>query len=78
MVFGPPQHRPLGWLTAPRMRIFYEGRLRVGFDFTSGPIHNNAISKFQTAHSGLYAQRRRLKRAFLLGPKGRGFTRAYR
>jgi hypothetical protein len=78
MVFGPPQHRPLGWLTAPRMRTFYKGPLRVGFDFTSGPIPNNAISRFQTARSGLYAERRRLKRAFLPGPKGQGFTRAYR
>jgi len=41
------------------MRTFYEGPLRVDFDFTSKPISNNAISKFQTAHSGLYAERRR-------------------
>jgi len=60
MVFGPPQHRPLGWLTAPRVRTFYEGPLRVGFDLTSGPIPNIAISKFQTARSGLYTERRRL------------------
>ena len=48
MVFRPPQHGPLGWL---------EGLLRVGFDFASGPIPNNALSKFQTARSGLYAER---------------------
>ena len=34
--------------------------IRCGFDFTSGPIPNNAISKFQTARSRLYAERRRL------------------
>jgi hypothetical protein len=57
----------------------------VGFDFTSGSILNNALSKFQTAGSGLYAERRRLN---LVGSyqgarfpprlKGQGFTRAYR
>jgi hypothetical protein len=41
------------------MRTFYDGPLRVDFDFTSRPISNNAIWKFQTAHSGLYAERRR-------------------
>jgi hypothetical protein len=60
MVFGPPQHGPLGWLTTPQVRTFYEGPLRVTFDFTSGPIRNNVISKFQTVRSGLYAEGRRL------------------
>jgi hypothetical protein len=44
----------------PQVRTFYEGPLGVGFDFTSRPIPNNAISKFQTAHSGLYAERQRV------------------
>ena len=86
MVFGPPQHGPLGWLTTPQVRTFYEGPLRVTFDFTSGPIRNNVISKFQTVHSGLYAEGRRLDpdggsyqgRAFLSSPKGWDFTRASR
>jgi hypothetical protein len=84
MVFGPPQHRSLGWLTPPPSADILRGSLSVGFDLTSGPIPNNAISKFQTARSGLYAERRRLNpdggsyqgARFPPRHKGRGFTRA--
>jgi hypothetical protein len=36
----------------PQVRTFYEGPLRVGFDFTSGPIANSAISKIADSPVG--------------------------
>jgi len=63
------------------VRTFDEGPLRVGFDVTSRPIPNNALSKFQTARWSLYAERRRLNpdrgsyqrgALFLPSPEGAG------
>ena len=60
MVFGPPQHDLEDGLLHPKCG--HSTRLRSGFDFRSGPIPNLSYRKFHTAHSGLYAERRRLNR----------------
>jgi len=59
------------------VRTFYEGPLRVGVDFTSGPIPNSPFEFVRrTAETPMVVHIK--GRAFLPSPKGRGFTRAYR
>ena len=85
MVFGPPQHAPLGWLTPPPRADILGGSAWRRFRFYVGaypqqrPIEiSDSPFEFvrRTAETPMVVHIK--GRAFLPSPKGRGFTRAYR
>ena len=85
MVFGPPQDGPLGRLTAPPSADILRGSAPRPFQFYVGAYpqqHHIEISESPFGFGRRTAETPMVDhikgRAFLPGPKGQGFTRAFR